>query len=306
VLSLGPKFDSLATVLTALETQGLVNTLAEPNLTAISGETAGFLAGGEFPIPASRDNQGNIVLDYKQFGVSLNFTPTVMSKDRIALHLSTEVSDRDNADGVQLQGLVVPALTVRRAETTVELGSGNTIMIAGLLKSGTLNSLQGLPGAKDLPIIGQLFKSKSFQRNESELLIIVTPYLVNSYAEPDAVAEKTLPPALPGPGASPPLEKLPAVPVKTGEMNAIPAEKTASVPVKASEADITPAEKSILVPVKAANVAPVVPQQPAVEVSVDDTITPPAQKFMNNLKKVYGDKAVEKVGTRTDFGYIVE
>ena len=275
-LILGPKFAMFQTALQGLETQGLVNTLAEPNLTAISGETAGFLAGGEFPIPGSKDAQGNIVIDYKQFGVSLNFTPTVMSKERIALHLSAEVSDRDTADGVTLNGLTVPALTVRRAETTVELGSGNTIMIAGLLKSSTLHSIDGLPGAQDLPIIGQLFKSKSFSRNESELLFIITPYLVDSYAQPDAVAEKDIPLSPPG---SP----------------IMPIEKTA------------PVEKVEAIPEKAADVHPMTAM--AVPAPASDTVaTLPSlsRTYMDNLRKVYGDRALEKVGSGTGFGYIVE
>jgi len=175
----------------ALEEKGLLNVLAEPNLTAISGETAGFLAGGEFPIPVARDTQGNITLEFKQFGVSLNFTPTVMSKERIALHLSTEVSEKDSNNGVTLVDTQIDGLRVRRAETTVEMASGNTIMIAGLIKSDSINSLSGFPGLQDIPVLGELFKSKSFQRNESELLIMVTPYLVKPYAEAEAILKNT-------------------------------------------------------------------------------------------------------------------
>lgn len=180
------KFGPLKVALQALERDGLVNTLAEPSLTAISGETAGFLAGGEFPVPTGRDQDGNITLEFKQFGVSLNFSPTVLSSDRISLQLSTEVSAKSDADAVTLVNTIIPGLTVRRAQTTVQMGSGGTIMIAGLLKSDTIDSLNGMPGAKDLPIIGELFKSKSFQRNESELVILVTPYIVQPYAQPSA------------------------------------------------------------------------------------------------------------------------
>ena len=177
------KFGPLKIALQALERDGLVNTLAEPSLTAISGETAGFLAGGEFPVPTGRDQDGNITLEFKQFGVSLNFSPTVLSNDRISLQLATEVSAKSDADSVTLVNTIIPGLAVRRAQTTVQMGSGGTIMIAGLLKSDTIDSLNGMPGAKDLPIIGELFKSKSFQRNESELVILVTPYIVKPYAE---------------------------------------------------------------------------------------------------------------------------
>jgi len=183
----GQNWGPLAVKLRALETQGLVNTLAEPTLTAISGETAGFLAGGEYPIPTGKDEDGNITIEFKPFGVSLNFTPTVMTEKRIALHMSTEVSEKDTTNGLTMAGIQIDGLSVRRAQTTVELGSGNTIMIAGLIKSNTLDGLNGMPGVQNLPILGELFKSKSFQRNESELLIMVTPYMVKSYAEPEAV-----------------------------------------------------------------------------------------------------------------------
>ena len=183
----------LSVKLRALETDGLVNTLAEPTLTAISGETAGFLAGGEYPVPTGKDSQGNIVLEFKQFGVSLNFTPSVLSKERIAMNLSTEVSEKDSNNGVKLSDLQVDGLSVRRAETTVEMASGGTLMIAGLLKSNTLHSMNGLPGLQSLPVLGPLFKSQSFTRGESELLIIVTPYLVDPYANSEAVAETPAP-----------------------------------------------------------------------------------------------------------------
>lgn len=180
-------FGPLGLTLQALESKGLVNTLAEPNLTAISGETAGFLAGGEFPVPVGRDNDGNITIEFKQFGVSLNFTPVVLSSDRISLHLGTEVSALDQQNGLTIAAVDIPGLTTRRAETTVEIGSGGTLVIAGLIKSETVNSLNGLPGVQDVPVLGELFRSKSFNRRESEVLIIVTPYLVKPYAEAEAV-----------------------------------------------------------------------------------------------------------------------
>lgn len=179
-------FGPLTADFEGLENRGLVNTLAEPTLTAISGETAGFLAGGEFPVPATRDTSGNITVEFKQFGVALNFIPTVMANDRISLQLSSEVSERSDADGVTFGGITVPGITIRRAQTTVQMGSGGTLMIAGLLKSNTIDSRNGFPGLQDLPILGNLFKSKSFQRGESELVFLVTPYVVEPYAQPQA------------------------------------------------------------------------------------------------------------------------
>ncbi len=177
---------SLASNISGLERDGLVNTLAEPTLTAISGETAGFLAGGEFPVPTGRDNQGNVTIEFKQFGVSLNFIPTVLSSDRISLQLTSEVSEKSDQDSVTLVNTIIPGLTVRRAQTTVQMGSGGTLMIAGLLKSRTVDAVNGFPGLKSLPIIGELFKSKSFQRGESELVFVVTPYIVEPYAQAQA------------------------------------------------------------------------------------------------------------------------
>lgn len=179
-----------------LERDGLINTLAEPTLTAISGESAGFLAGGEFPVPSGRDTSGNISIEFKQFGVSLNFIPTVLGNDRISMQLSSEVSEKSDQDSVTLAtgggSTVIPGLTVRRAQTTVQMGSGGTLMMAGLLKSRTVDAVNGFPGLKDLPILGDLFKSKSFQRGESELVFLVTPYIVEPYALPQAERVATI------------------------------------------------------------------------------------------------------------------
>ncbi len=174
---------TLGLFLAALEEQNLINVLAEPNLTAVSGQQAGFLAGGEFPIPSGRDQYGNITIEYREFGVSLNFKPIVMSDKRISLQLNTEVSTLDAANGVTLANLVVPGLDIRRAETTIEIPSGGSLMIAGLLQSQTTEGLKGLPGIRNTPVIGDLISSDSFQRNETELVVIVTGYLVESYAD---------------------------------------------------------------------------------------------------------------------------
>jgi pilus assembly protein CpaC len=160
-----------------MQNDGFVTTLAEPTLTALSGETASFLAGGEFPIPVSQAI-GAVTIEYKQYGVGLAFTPIVLADGRISMRVRPEVSEISDAGSVTLNGFVVPALTTRRAETTVELGSGQSFMLAGLLQNRNNNSIQKAPFLGDLPILGALFRSTSYQRNETELVIIVTPYLV--------------------------------------------------------------------------------------------------------------------------------
>lgn len=209
----------------AFERNGLVRTLAEPNLTAISGESASFLAGGEFPVPSGRDSQGNTTIEFKPFGVGLGFTPVVLGEGRISLHITTEVSELSTEGALQLEsrtfvdpetgeittipGTTVPGLTVRRAETTVELPSGGSLVIAGLLQSSTRRNIDGMPWIKDTPILGALFRSQDFQNDETELIIIVTPYLV------DPVAQSEL--------ATPDLGFVPANPIDStllGRLNA--------------------------------------------------------------------------------------
>ncbi|MCM8557117.1 type II and III secretion system protein family protein [Sphingomicrobium sediminis] len=159
------------------ETDGLVTTLAEPNLTALSGETASFLAGGEFPVPISQ-TLGAVSIEYKSYGVGLAFTPIVLADGRISMRVRPEVSELSQEGAIRLNGFDVPALVTRRAETTVELGSGQSFMIAGLLRQTGTNNIEKTPLLGDLPILGALFRSTSFRRNETELVIIVTPYLV--------------------------------------------------------------------------------------------------------------------------------
>ena len=159
------------------ETQGLVTTLSNPNLTALSGETATFLAGGEFPIPLSQ-GLGTTAIEYKNYGVSLAYTPTVLSNGRISLRVRPEVSELSAQGAITLDGFQIPALTTRRTETSVELGSGQSIMIAGLLSNNSQNSIDKAPGLGDVPILGNLFRSSNYRRGETELVIIVTPYLV--------------------------------------------------------------------------------------------------------------------------------
>ena len=173
--------DLLAT-LDLAENDGLVTTLAEPSLTAISGETASFLAGGEIPIPISQ-GFGAVSVEFKQYGVSLSFTPTVLSDGRISLRVRPEVSQLTDAGSVRLNGYTIPGITTRRAETTVELGSGQAFMIGGLMSNGHNSSVDKAPFLGDLPVLGALFRSNRFKRNESELMIVVTPYLVKPVSQ---------------------------------------------------------------------------------------------------------------------------
>ncbi len=159
------------------ETKGLVTTLSQPNLTALSGETAEFLAGGEFPIPAS-GGLGTTSITYKKYGVSLAYTPVVLANGRISLRVRPEVSELSSQGAIVIDGFQVPALTTRRAETTVELGSGQSFMIAGLLQNNSSNSIEKAPGLGDVPVLGNLFRSTNYRRGETELVIVVTPYLV--------------------------------------------------------------------------------------------------------------------------------
>lgn len=167
----------LAAAIDLAETDGLVTTLAEPNLTALSGETASFLAGGEIPIPIS-EGLGAVTINYKQYGVSLAFTPTVLADGRISMRVRPEVSQLTSAGSVTLNNFTIPGISTRRAETTVELGSGQSFMIGGLLNNAHNNTVDKAPFLGDLPVLGALFRSNNFRRSESELVIVVTPYLV--------------------------------------------------------------------------------------------------------------------------------
>jgi len=159
------------------ETQGLVTTRSQPNLTALSGETAEFLAGGEFPIPLAQ-GLGTTTIEYKNYGVSLAYTPTVLANGRISMRVRPEVSELSSQGAITLNGFEVPALTTRRAETTIELGSGQSFMIAGLLSNSATNTIDKAPGLGDIPILGNLFRSTTYRTGETELVIVVTPYLV--------------------------------------------------------------------------------------------------------------------------------
>jgi len=225
----------LAGALDIAANDGLVSMLAEPNLTALSGETASFLAGGEFPIPVSQ-SLGAVTIEYKQYGVGLAFTPVVLSDGRISMRVRPEVSQLSEAGSVRLNGFTVPALTTRRAETTVELGSGQSFMIAGLLQNSANNSIDKAPFLGDIPVLGALFRSTKFQKQETELVVIVTPYLVrpvstqmaiptDGYRAPDDIQRDFLGQTFTGKtGAVTPtaVQAVPAAPI-TGTAAVVPA-----------------------------------------------------------------------------------
>jgi len=175
------------TLIDALKQQGLVKVLAEPTLITLSGQTASFLAGGEFPIPVPDDE--NVTIEYKSYGVGLNFTPTVLSNKKISMKVAPEVSDIDESQAVTLQGYVVPGLKTRRVATTVELADGQSFAIAGLLQDNISQVVNKIPLLGDIPVLGTLFRSSTFQKKESELVIIVTPHLV----KPVDMTKQTLP-----------------------------------------------------------------------------------------------------------------
>jgi pilus assembly protein CpaC len=194
----GNKLWDVNGIIDALADDQLITVLAEPNLTALSGETASFLAGGEFPVPTSGTTTNGVVsisVEFKSFGISLAVVPTVLSADRLNLRVRPEVSQltTNGAVSVPVAGgtLTIPALTVRRAETTIELGSGQSFAIAGLLQKTSFDTTDALPWIGEVPVIGALFKSNNFQRGESELVIIVTPYVVQPAPGPTALHAPT-------------------------------------------------------------------------------------------------------------------
>jgi pilus assembly protein CpaC len=181
----------------AMESAGVVRTLAEPNLTAISGESATFIAGGEFPIPAGYacDPTTHVCttqINYKKFGISLNFTPVVLAEGRISLRVMTEVSELSNDNAITVtqalggsgtNSITIPSIRTRRAETTLEIPSGGSMAMAGLIQQQTKQAINGLPGLDQLPVLGQLFRSQDFVNNETELMVLVTPYVVRAVAQ---------------------------------------------------------------------------------------------------------------------------
>jgi pilus assembly protein CpaC len=176
----------------ALKEEGLLKVLAEPTLITLSGKTANFLAGGEFPIPVPQSTGGGgttITIEYKPFGVGLNFTPTVLSNKKINMQVTPEVSELDFSNALTISGFVVPSITTRRVSTVIELADGQSFAIAGLLKDDVREIVSKFPLLGDIPVLGALFRSTSFRKNESELIVIVTPHLV----KPLDMAKQTLP-----------------------------------------------------------------------------------------------------------------
>lgn len=185
----GPTGNSVSGILKALERDGLFKILAEPNLVAVSGEKAEFLAGGEIPIPVIQNSgvgtNAAINVEYKQFGVAVGFQPQVLSKNRIRMSVMPEVSEISQDNGIQISGFTIPSINTRRVKTTVELAPGESFMLAGLIKDQMRTTIDQLPGVKEVPVLGALFRSTEFQRNESELVIAVTPYIVDPLKSSD-------------------------------------------------------------------------------------------------------------------------
>lgn len=284
-------FGPMSFLARALEEEGIVNTLAEPNLTAISGEQAGFLAGGEIPIATRIDRNGNLIYEFRPFGVSLNFRPTVMSENRISMQMTTEVSNATFDDNLQLQGINVPTFNVRRAETTVELPSGGTLMIAGLLQSDSISALTQIPGVGKVPVVGDLLKSDSFQRNESELVVMITPYLVKPFAQNEAAP------------VPPPVEKTSAA-----DVNGIPRLSMQDLEALPEE-EAAPARKMAMAPPTGLSQQPILkdtplPAKPAEPEREKNALS---RVFESNIKRTYGSKKVENVmKDMGSFGYMTE
>lgn len=188
--TVGSATRNISAAMRAMERNGMVRTLAEPNLTAISGEKANFLAGGEFPVPVGMED-GAITVSFKPYGISLGFRPVVLSENRISLQIKTEVSELSSEEtinmGNNITSLAIPGLKVRRSETTLELPSGGTMAMAGLLRDELRQSIDGFPMLKDLPVLGTLFRSRDYKRNQTELVIFITPYIVKPIKKAQAV-----------------------------------------------------------------------------------------------------------------------
>jgi len=274
-------FGPLSALARALEDEDTAHILAEPNLTAISGEEAGFLAGGEFPVPGGRDDQGNVIIQFRTFGVSLNFRPVVLSESRISLQLNTEVSSLSRDQSVTIAGLDVPGLNVRRASTTVEVPSGGGLMIAGLLESQAVKGMSGLPGIREVPVLGDLVSSRSFNRDESELIVIINAYLVKPYAERAAELRKQ--------------QDAPyrPIPIKQTQSTVAPTE-IQQQPVMVSSVEDMPSH-------------PHMPAVPAPEVRAIMTGSPALKSaFSTNIRRIYGRKAPPLLDENVSFGYLID
>ncbi len=289
-------FGPLSFLARALEQEGIVNTLAEPNLTAISGEQAGFLAGGEVPIPTEIDRNGNLVYEFRPFGVSLNFRPTVMSENRISMEMTTEVSSATYDENLQLQGINIPTFNVRRADTTVELPSGGTLMIAGLLQSDTVSSLTSIPGVNKVPVVGDLLKSDTFKRNESELVVLITPYLVKPFAQYVAATPESVK------TSSGDMTDIPRL--SMDDLETLPEEDANAV--KAAAAKESAKSKVAMAPPSGLSQKPMMKDtpldnQPQREKNALNNV------FENNIKRTYGSKRLDSVMKDVgSFGYMMD
>ncbi len=245
------------------ETIGQVSTLANPNLTALSGETANFLVGGEIPILISQ-GLGAVSVEYKSYGISLSYTPTVLADGRISLRVKPEVSQLSSQGAVTMNGTTIPALTTRRAETTLELGSGQSMVIGGLLSNASNNSIEKTPGLGDLPVLGALFRSNGFRRDETELMIVITPYLVKPVNNPGDII-------LPTDGSQSPTD---AQRVLLGELGSGKSGERRPVPTMAQPSPASPV-MGATTPVPQAPVAPAPETRRA---AADDKATRAARK----------------------------
>jgi pilus assembly protein CpaC len=176
------RYKDTTSVLDAIETNGMATILAEPTLTTTTGKAASFLAGGQYPLPVQGQN-GTVTVQYEPFGVSLNFTPVVMSKNRMSITIAPEVSTLDFNNPITVANFTYPILNTRKASAVLELGSGDTFALAGLLSNDTSNNINKTPGLGEIPVLGALFRSTQFQNNQSELVILVTPYIVHPVSE---------------------------------------------------------------------------------------------------------------------------
>jgi len=310
-------FGDLTYIARALEQKGVINTLAEPNLTAISGEQAGFLAGGEFPIPTSLDQNGNVIIAFKPFGVSLNFRPIVMSRDRISLQINTEVSTVSFDQNLQLNNLNVPNFNVRRADTTVEMASGGTLMIAGLIQSESISGLTQLPGVGDVPVVGDLVKSDSFRRDESEVIVMITPYLVEPFAQNHAaITPSGLPTGVIEGNEfkggyihkETPDLKPRAKPMEQSQFDDIGLNKVTLNEGKLTAQEVTPHRLPLpAAPVESQALAPIKSAQVKSTHNLKTKSVTNSSIFSDNIKRLYGKNAPTTMLDQTvGFGYMME
>jgi pilus assembly protein CpaC len=208
-------FVNIDVLVEALQRNGLLTVLAEPNLTAVTGQTASFLAGGEVPVPTPQSG-GLMSMQYKPFGVSLEFTPTIIRTNRIALHVRPEVSEISHTGGIKLGGLEVPSFNVRRADTIVEVASGQTFALAGLFQRTISEDISKFPVLGEVPVLGLLFTSERYRRDETELVILITPYLVKPTSSHVAATPLDRPGLPPPPPPLPPPARVKASPPPRG------------------------------------------------------------------------------------------